>query len=86
MGSVLTNQLLIAILFLHADPEYAPPTLAGIAYGFAVGFASFFATRVLFIYDAPVLIAVLFSPFVIWLRRMMMFEDAEPSAERGTAA
>ena len=86
MGSVLTNQLLIAFLFLHVDPEYAPPTLAGIAYGFAVGFASFFATRVLFIYDAPVLMAVLFSPFVIWLRRMMMFEDAEPSAERGTAA
>ena len=89
IGSCMTNQFLIALIFLHADTDHAPPVLAGIAYGFAVGFAVFFATRILYIYDAPVLLAVLLSPLTIWLRRMMMFEDdedvPEPAAE-GRAA
>lgn len=80
IGSCLTNQALFAIIFLHADSDYAPPTLAGIAYGFAVGFASFFATRILYIYDAPILLAVLLSPLRIWLSRMMLFYDDVPDA------
>lgn len=90
IGSCMTNQFLIALIFLHADTDHAPPVLAGIAYGFAVGFAVFFATRILYIYDAPVLLAVLLSPLTIWLRRMMMFEDdedvPEPAAEGRTAS
>lgn len=81
MGSCLTNQALISIIFVHADPDYAPPTIAGIAYGLAVGFLSFFATRVLYISDAPILIAVLLSPFMIWLRRMMLFYEDVPQKE-----
>lgn len=90
VGSCMTDQFLIALIFLHADTDHAPPVLAGIAYGFAVGFAVFFATRILYIYDAPVLLAVLLSPLTIWLRRMMMFEDEEdvpePAAERRAAS
>lgn len=88
VGSMLTNQTLTALIFLHADPDHAPPHLAGIAYGFAVGFASFFATRILFICDAPVLLAVLLSPLMIWLRRVMTEPESAKtvSAERGTAA
>ena len=71
VGSMLTNQTLPAIIFLHADPDHAPPNLAGIAYGFAVGFVSFFATRILFVSDAPVLLAVLLSPLMILLRRAL---------------
>ncbi len=85
IGSCLTNQAMFSVLFVHADPDYAPPTIAGIAYGLAVGFVSFFAERVLFICDAPILLAVLLSPFMIWIRRMMLlYEDVpETGWERG---
>lgn len=88
VGSLLTNQTLIALIFLHGDPDHAPPHIAGAVYGFAVGFLSFFATRFLFIYDAPVLLAVLLSPLMIWLRNALTEarnpEDAAP--ERGIAS
>ena len=88
IGSLLTNQMLIAVLFLHADPDYAPQGAAGIVYGFAVGFASFFASRMMYVYDAPVLLAVLLSPLMILLRRLMTeyADESDSAAERGLAA
>lgn len=87
VGSCLTNQALFAIIFLHADSDYTPPTLAGAAYGFLIGFATVFATRFLYIYDAPILLAVLLSPIRIWLTRIMLcFDDIPEEPERGTAA
>ena len=86
VGSLLTNQTLTALIFLHADPDHAPPHIAGIAYGFAVGFLSFFATRILYINDAPVLLAVLLSPLMIALRRALTVDPDTAPAERGTVS
>ncbi|MBP0967263.1 MAG: hypothetical protein J5722_06500, partial [Oscillospiraceae bacterium] len=62
---------LFAVIFLHSDPDYAPPDLAGSLYGVALAGASVILTRLLFITDAPVMLAVFLSPAAVKLRELM---------------
>lgn len=71
IGLSLTNQFLFSVIFLHSDPDYSPPDLAGSLYGVALAGASVILTRVLFITDAPVMLAVFLSPAALKLREMM---------------
>ena len=70
-GCLLTNQMLFSLIFLHCDPKLAPPGFGGITAGLAIGIACALATRFLFISDAPVFLAVMLSPVMLWIRTLM---------------
>ena len=90
IGLCLTNQFLFSVIFLHADPAFSPPDLAGSLYGVALAGASVILTRVLFITDAPVLLAVLLSPAALKLcelmRRYQPQNGGADGAERNEAS
>lgn len=77
-ASLLTNQTMIAALYLYGDPDLAPPHIAGICYGLFSGLISLIFTRVLGICDAPVIAVILLSPAALFLRGI--FADAESAA------
>ena len=82
IGCCLSNQTLFAVIFLHSDPDYAPPQLAGSLYGIILAGSVIVLTRLLRVTDAPVTAAVILSPAAISLRELMQF--AEPvSGEKG---
>ena len=83
IGSFLANQFLFAVIFLHADPDYAPPQLAGSLYGIVLAGCTVILTRVLFVTDAPAALAVMLSPVALRLREMMA--AAERDAQKGGA-
>ena len=71
IGLCLTNQFLFAVIFLHGDPDHAPPDLAGSLYGVALAGASVILTRLVYVTDAPVMLAVFFSPAALKLSGIM---------------
>ena len=71
IGCCLTNQLLFSLVFLHGDPDFAPPDLAGMLYGILIAGVSAILTRVLYVTDAPVMLAVMLSPVALKLRILM---------------
>ena len=82
VGTLLTNQFFFAAVFLYADPDYAPPTAAGILYGILCAGVNILFTRVLYVADAPVFLVILMTPAALWLRYMMEREDA-PAEQKG---
>lgn len=83
IGSLLTNQLLFSIIFLYGDPDFAPPNLAGSLFGILAAGCIAVLTRVLFVYDAPVLLTVLLSPLQIWLRLVMQIPESTSQKRKG---
>ena len=79
-GALLSHQFLFAAIFLLSDPEYAPPQTAGIFFGLICGIAAVMLTRFLYVYDAPVLLAVLLSPLGVILRHVMQDDPPETAA------
>ncbi len=67
-GTLLANQTLFAVLFLLADPDFAPKGLFGLLYGLLSGTVALLFTRAFHVTDAPVLLTVLLAPLGIWLR------------------
>lgn len=70
-GSCLSNQMLFSIIFLHGHPDYAPKYLGGMLYGVILSGAAIILTRLLYVTDAPVMLAVILSPAALTLRNMM---------------
>lgn len=71
VGTFLTNQLLFSAIFLYSDTDFAPPSVAGICFGMVTGGLIVFFTRILYVYDAPVMLSVLMGPFAVWMRDIM---------------
>ncbi len=70
-GSFLANQMLFSIIFLHGDPAYAPKQIGGMLYGIMFSGAAIILTRILYVTDAPVMLAVILSPAALKLRILM---------------
>ena len=82
-GCLLANQLLFALIFLHGDPSLAPPSFGGITAGLAVGISCALASRFLFISNAPVYLAVILSPVMLWIRALLADAEAADEAKGG---
>ena len=89
-GSCLANQMLFSIVFLHGDSAYAPRQLGGMLYGVTASGAAIILTRLLYVTDAPVMLAVILSPAALALRNMMQIyltqKGGNADAERQTKA
>lgn len=78
-GSLLADQMLFSIIFMYADPYFSPRGLFGLLYGIICGMLCLVFTRILAVYDAPVLLTVLTAPAVC---RFRSASDALALAER----
>jgi hypothetical protein len=83
IGCCLSNQTLFAVIFLHADPDYAPPQLAGSLYGVILAGTVIILTRMLRVTDAPVTAAVILSPAAIRLRELMRLAEYDGEQKGG---
>ena len=75
VGTCLTNQTLFAVIFLYCDTEIAPPHAGGMLYGLIAGGVILWFTRIIPVYDAPVLLSIVLNPAAVMLRRVLE-EDA----------
>ncbi len=82
-GSCLTNQALFAAIYLYSDLDYAPPHLGGIAYGMIAGILILVLTRIFYVTDAPVLLAVLLSPVALACRHVLRQKESAAPSEKG---
>ena len=76
VGICLTNQTLFAVIFLHCDTEICPPHVGGMLYGLIAGGVILWFTRIIPVYDAPVLLSIVLNPVAVMLRHVLA-EDAK---------
>ena len=82
-ASLLTNQTLFSAMFLFSDPDYVPPGVYGSLYGLFCGLLCLIFTRLTFVTDAPVILAVLTAPIAMFLRYLIAFSAKRQNAAEG---
>ena len=85
-AALLTNQAVISAVFLYGDPQLAPEGVGGMLYGVICGILCVSLTRILYVTDAPVMLAVLTAPFALVIRHLLEQAKAADAAKKGGAS